>query len=230
MKNPTVQTHQPFTQPRYAGMQWRAVAITHAPQTLLHWGEEPDCLTIPLPDDLLRAVPKRQAEFLAGRLCAALALQALELPPQVPRLGRAPVWPSGAVGSITHTDTLAVAVASPVHSALGLDCETIMDAAQAADISDMILNTNEAAFRPPFLNFASFVTLVFSAKEALYKGISGRVGRVLEFHEVQLLGLASGSLMLGFEGGIYTINWLIDGSHCFTLYGERQILLDEKIA
>lgn len=228
MINPTVQTHCPFSQARYSGMQWRAVAISDVAPPNLQWDNGPHSLTLSVPEDLLHAVPKRQTEFLAGRLCAALALQSLGLSTDVPRHERAPVWPFGAAGSITHTDTLAVAVASPVHCALGLDCETIMDAAGAHDICDMILNASETALRPPFLDFASFVTLVFSAKEALYKGLSHRVGRVLEFHEVHLLGLTCDGICLGFDGRTYSLNWLIDGPLCYTLYGEQQIILDEQ--
>src|SRR3989338_11284500 len=52
----------------------------------------------------VRGVAKRQAEYLAGRLCAREALQRLTGTATVQACGedRAPQWPVGMVGSITH--------------------------------------------------------------------------------------------------------------------------------
>jgi 4'-phosphopantetheinyl transferase EntD len=80
----------------------------------------------PLPDHLHRAVLKRQVEFLAGRVCAQQALEVLPghkpgaIPPQP---DRAPGWPPGIVGSITHTKGYAAAlVALETHyQGLGVD-------------------------------------------------------------------------------------------------------------
>ncbi|MCV6604473.1 MAG: hypothetical protein OIF34_04145, partial [Porticoccaceae bacterium] len=68
----------------------------------------PECyqqLGIALPQRVSKAVPKRQAEFLAGRHCAALALKSLGFENTEVQSGenRIPHWPQGAVGSISHT-------------------------------------------------------------------------------------------------------------------------------
>ena len=55
-----------------------------------------------------KAVPKRVAQFTAGRVCARRALAQLGNTEPVPILmgeDRAPQWPAGYVGSISHTDT-----------------------------------------------------------------------------------------------------------------------------
>src|SRR5688572_29707947 len=66
---------------------------------------------IPLPATLHGAVPKRQAEFRAGRYCAMTALTALDARFAGCEVGRAdsgaPVWPAGIVGSISHSDGMA---------------------------------------------------------------------------------------------------------------------------
>src|SRR6185503_18375584 len=98
---------------------------------------------IPLPLELKEAVPKRQAQFRAGRYCAMLAIQALHggSPMLVGRdANGAPLWPEGVVGSITHTDDVAaaaVASAADVLS-LGIDTERIMSESQARELNGTV--------------------------------------------------------------------------------------------
>src|SRR3979409_1002599 len=58
-----------------------------------------------LPQALRHATQKRQREFLAGRWCAEEALQCLGAGSTHVAMAkdRAPIWPDGVVGSITHT-------------------------------------------------------------------------------------------------------------------------------
>lgn len=201
------------------GLHWCQVEFDHADaRQLIHHNEDSVPFQIDLPDHLNRAVPKRRSEFLAGRLCAAMALRKLNLPEYVSvRKDRSPKWPIGATGSITHTDHIAIAVISNVYGAIGLDCEHIMDHARAIQLRSMILDEKETALRPSTLDLKTFVTLIFSAKEALYKAISGQVGRILEFHEVTLIAVDKKTLSLSFEGTIYDVHWLVDGPICLTL-------------
>ncbi len=64
------------------------------------------------PASIQRSVAKRQAEFLAGRVCARAALQQLEGLSVSPAIGedRAPVWPVHIAGSITHSTGRAAAI------------------------------------------------------------------------------------------------------------------------
>src|SRR5580692_7617313 len=82
---------------------------------------------IEIPAALTTAVASRRAEFVAGRLCAREALAALGAPStRVPRgIDGAPEWPTGFVGSISHTAELAFAAVAPAAEArgLGLDVE-----------------------------------------------------------------------------------------------------------
>lgn len=81
-----------------------------------------------LPSLPLRASARRRQQFLAGRACAALALEQTGHPGPFGLpigLDRRPVWPAGFTGSITHSQGLALAVtarSSEVLS-LGLDLE-----------------------------------------------------------------------------------------------------------
>ena len=73
---------------------------------------------------VIGAVPRRLAEFAAGRQAARTALAALGHPAVALPMGpdRAAIWPDGIAGSIAHAAGLAVAVARP-GAPLGVDVE-----------------------------------------------------------------------------------------------------------
>ena len=66
---------------------------------------------IDFPTQLKQAVPKRCAEFLAGRYVAQQALKELTTREyQIPVADdRSPIWPEGIVGSISYTDSQSIA-------------------------------------------------------------------------------------------------------------------------
>ncbi len=143
-----------------------------------------------LPTSLRKAVPKRQVEYLAGRLCARHAMGQLGGPDTevISGADRAPQWPAGYVGSITHNDSSAAAIiGSTRHFAgLGVDQEEIMAPDLAQKLQSAILSPVEAALQPQALEFAPFTSLIFSAKEALYKATYPLIGRMFGFHDVSL--------------------------------------------
>jgi enterobactin synthetase component D len=179
-----------------------------------------DGVRIALPDDLASAVPKRRSEFLAGRLCAAAALRTANLPQEVARNGRAPVWPAGVVGSISHSKTRAMACVSTYYQALGIDCEDMVDSARAAKLQQAIFTSDEAALRPADMEIGVFFTLIFSAKEALYKALSPRLNRVPEFLDVTLTALSPGHLTLVLDGQPHGLRFVIRDQDCLTLLAE----------
>lgn len=188
----------------------------------LHWCEgrfagaaTPDLAQ--LPEALRAAVPKRQSEYLAGRLCAAHALRAAGLPETVGQKGRAPVWPAGCVGSISHSDARVVAVVSRTSAGLGVDVEQHMTPAQAADIRALILTDAEAALRPAAMAFEPFLTLVFSAKESLYKALSAHLPQMPDFLDVTVLSLTSDALALQFGGRTLTARYDLTAEDVLTL-------------
>lgn len=178
-------------------------------------GEGP--LTLRLPADLADAVPRRRAEFLAGRLCAMLALRAIGAPPEVGRAGRAPVWPAGATGSIAHAGGRAIAVAARRPARLGVDCETLLTPQAAAEIGPLILAEAEWRLRPEAMEAARFLTLAFSAKEALYKALSDSLDEIPDFHAAQVTGMAPGRIRLAGFGREAEIAYAMDAAGCATL-------------
>ena len=117
------------------------------------------------PGEDIAGVPLRLAEFRAGRAAARAAMAELGLPTfAVPvKDDRAPRWPAGLCGSISHSETLclaAVAVLSPLRG-IGLDLEE--DGPLEEDLRTAILRPEENHVS------AEEAMLIFSAKEAAYK-------------------------------------------------------------
>ncbi|GAA2361953.1 4'-phosphopantetheinyl transferase family protein [Dactylosporangium salmoneum] len=135
-----------------------------------------------------RAVASRRREFTAGRVCARRALGRLGVHglavPTSP--GRAPVWPEGTTGSITHTAgycAAAVALRSDVR-AVGIDAErrTILP----GNVRGSICLPEELAWCAERPGEDWWPAVHFSAKEVIYKLWSPIVGTWLDFLHARL--------------------------------------------
>jgi 4'-phosphopantetheinyl transferase EntD len=170
----------------------------------LHPSEEPA---------VARAVASRRAEFATARTCARQALAALGAPAEAVPVGekRSPVWPSGVVGSITHTRGFrgaAVAWGSVVRS-LGIDAEVhdalptgVLDAVSSPEERSGLARLSAA--RPE----VSWDRLLFSAKESVYKTWFPLTGRWLGFEDAELVPAVDGT----FRARLLVEGPTVDGS------------------
>jgi 4'-phosphopantetheinyl transferase EntD len=134
--------------------------------------------------------PARAREFGAGRKAARDAMELLGHPPRpvLQAEDRAPIWPAGLIGSITHSarDCLAVVSDDPDIRSLGLDIEPLSPVEPA--LWPEICTTDEmnwlATLGPS--QRGHFAKLVFSAKEAVYKAQYPISRTMLEFHAITL--------------------------------------------
>lgn len=148
---------------------------------------------VPPPPSIQRSVAKRQAEFLAGRLCARAALQRLDQLDCIPAIGedRAPVWPGHISGSITHSTGHAAAIVG--HKAqwrgLGMDLENVMPLERAERLAGEILTADELKrmAHVPREQVALLVTLTFSAKESLFKALYPIVQKRFYFEHAEVV-------------------------------------------
>ena len=136
---------------------------------------------------------KRNQEYLLGRLAIKDALVSLgNVPAWIERdpLTKAPVWPNGITGSLSHSSGLALAVVSdsPPILGLGVDLEKanrtidpkieshICTQDESEDLHS--LHSNNRAIR---------LLLTFSAKESLYKCFYAKIPmNLLRFKNVSL--------------------------------------------
>jgi 4'-phosphopantetheinyl transferase EntD len=134
--------------------------------------------------------PGRRREFTAGRVCAREALRRLGVEGHalLPGVRRAPVWPVGIVGSITHcAGFCAAAVVRAVRLAgIGLDAEVVRPLPE--EIVAMVGRAEEleelGVGAAPWV--AHGPLLLFSAKESVYKAWYPLTGIELEFIDVRL--------------------------------------------
>lgn len=114
------------------------------------------------------AVPKRRAEFSAGRAAARKALGriGIEPAPLMANKDRTLCWPTGTIGSVSHTHgCVAVAVTTDTqYASVGIDIET--SGKMPTSIKDLVCSPTELnQLRSLDLD----AKLLFSAKEALFK-------------------------------------------------------------
>ncbi|WGW04504.1 4'-phosphopantetheinyl transferase family protein [Tropicibacter oceani] len=150
-----------------------------------------DQLEITRPAKLARAIDKRLAEFLAGRAMARVAQGALGIAGQV-AIGddRAPVWPDGLAGSISHARGRCACLALPQGQGTpGIDIEAIAHGHALESILRMTLNDAETALIGTASQPDTVATLCFSAKETLFKALYPVVRRHFGFASARLQAL-----------------------------------------
>jgi enterobactin synthetase component D len=164
-------------------------------------------LGVNFPDRLAGAVRSRQYEFIAGRAAAQAALHVAGFGGHAlltASAHRAPQWPGGFVGSIAHSHGKAWAVAAPRQhfDGLGIDLEHCLGQVPAEELAPALMRAEEiASARRSPLGFGVHVTLVFSAKESLYKCLNPLFGKEFGFHDLvaETLETAAGTLGLRLE-------------------------------
>ena len=127
---------------------------------------------------IARAIDKRRAEFTAGRMAARAALADLGCPPVAIPMAkdRAPIWPAGFTGSISHSNEIAVAIAATFSApglggfdGLGVDIEkaTLLE----PNLWPTILRQSERDWlmTQPAHTRGLLAKQLFSIKECVYK-------------------------------------------------------------
>lgn len=135
-----------------------------------------------------RAVPKRRREFRAGRIYARRALREIGAADAPLLLGplRAPIWPLGTTGSITHTRNICAAVAGLTGNvaAIGIDIEDFATA--QSDLLHLVGVPSEVAQRREVEDVyrTPLAHLLFAIKEATYKAYAPLAGVILDYQNV----------------------------------------------
>jgi 4'-phosphopantetheinyl transferase EntD len=142
--------------------------------------------------------PARRATWVGGRVAlrAALGDLGLEAGPILSTARGAPALPPGIAGSVSHKESVAVALAARADGAtLGVDVE--IDRPSKTDIASRVLTDGEQlrlAETLPAAARARVVLVAFSAKEAIYKALDPWVRRHVSFLEVEIARARDGRL------------------------------------
>lgn len=142
-------------------------------------------------NQIKNAVQARKEEYATGRYCARRALQELGIAKASPILAasdRAPIWPPGIVGSISHCEELVTAAVarSPAIRGIGIDVEHRQ---AVSDCLESLICRSDEAHEVALLEDAfpgTGLTIVFCAKEAVYKRIYPQYRTVVDFDAVKI--------------------------------------------
>ncbi|MBT3236403.1 MAG: 4'-phosphopantetheinyl transferase superfamily protein [Bdellovibrionales bacterium] len=135
--------------------------------------------------------PGRQQEFLYGRLCvarASLLLAGSERWDILMGENRAPIWPEDIVGAISHGANLAAAALAYSDDLLGLGIDIEARGRLKDGISRMITNPSDLQ-NCSGITQEDLLTLIFSAKESLYKALYPQVRSFFGFETASLVEL-----------------------------------------
>ncbi|EKE84698.1 4'-phosphopantetheinyl transferase family protein [Idiomarina xiamenensis] len=152
-------------------------------------------LAVTRPATIDNAVVKRQAEFLAGRYLAKKLLTALNVADASADIGvgdaRQPLWPNCIQGSITHSkEQVFCLISLQPDRALGIDVEHIMTDKLATQIGSRVYQEPElSVLSAAGLSLATASTLIFSAKESIYKALYPQVRQFFGFDAATLLAV-----------------------------------------
>jgi 4'-phosphopantetheinyl transferase EntD len=166
----------------------------------------------PLEDEqVATSVSKRRIEFAAGRYCARRALARLNIKDFVLRNGRdrAPCWPAGIVGSITHTGDVNRGGYCAVVVGHANQVVTVgVDAEQAKPLerplwAHVLTTTERRTLEMADVTAGGlWAKTIFSAKECFYKAQFPLSGQFLGFHDVEVdLDLRSSTFVAGLASG-----------------------------
>lgn len=148
---------------------------------------DPAWLQVEEAECVARAVDKRRREFAAGRGMARKLLRRLGVEhegPLLPGPKREPCWPSGIVGTISHTDGWAAVAMAKADACGGLGADVERDTPLKPEIIMRICIEEErrwlARWDDP-TERGHWGKVIFSAKETAYKAQYPRSNRFLGF-------------------------------------------------
>lgn len=159
-----------------------------------------------LPQNIKKGSRVRQQEFVGGRYCALKAAEKLGLKiDSLPlALSREPLWPGNVIGSISHTQDLAIGCVSLDDNvrSLGIDAEEIISREKLFNIIPLIASKDEKAILRQACDESQYelgFTILFSAKEALFKALFPICRSFIDFLEVRLTYLSFETQTFEFE-------------------------------
>jgi len=147
---------------------------------------------------IARAVPARQQEFAAGRIAARQAMTRLGQPATAigQSSDRAPIWPPGLTGSISHCATACIAAVARRADVASLGVDVEPDTPLEDALLGFVCTAGERDWlaRQTQGHPGHLAKLIFSAKESAYKCQYPLTRRVIGFERISVkIDLVSGS-------------------------------------
>lgn len=196
---------------------------------------------IPFPIQLQGSVVSRLSSYLSGRIAVRYALENLGEPTTHISIGRngEPAWPADITGSITHSESLAIAICTNKSKGIlvGIDTEQLTTSNKLENLKNIISNPSEVNKIIEVLGWPSVgeaKLLIFSAKESLFKALHKYIQKYLDFDSLKLIDLDKESQIMKFiitkklsesfkkNDKIY-VKYLIDKNNLVTLVFDNSL-------
>jgi 4'-phosphopantetheinyl transferase EntD len=150
------------------------------------------------------AVAERRREFGTVRYCARKALRQLGVPagPILPDVDRAPRWPAGVVGSMTHCAGYRAAVVARAGDLRGVGIDAEPHAPLPSAALDLVLRDDERVRLSELAETEPghhWDRVLFCAKEAVYKAWFPLTRRWLDFPDVSVTVSPDGTFLARLE-------------------------------
>lgn len=182
---------------------------------------------------IAQARVERKNEYLCGRILAQAVLKhhfGLDQP-LTSMHEHLPVWPTHVLGSISHSQNKLIVALSDKASYLGIDIEHWVTSKFAQESAHLILTPSELELwkikASECIDFAQFVSLIFSVKESLYKAVYPLAKQYIDFLEASVVDVdfENQTLTLAFTSEIrnryqllehYQGGWAVEQDHIMT--------------
>ena len=159
-----------------------------------------DLFGIRFPDAIKKTCRKRQIEYLAGRYCVKKVVEKFGIPTDSSFELRSchhgmPIWPRSFKGSVTHKDNFAVASLIQKDSvrSFGIDLEERISEKRALAIMNYVASDFEIhqyqKSQYKGMALGTYISLIFSAKESIYKAVYPLVRKQFGFKYVRIIAL-----------------------------------------
>lgn len=163
----------------------------------------------------------RPAEFAAGRACARAALERLGVGACEPGIleDGAPSWPEGIIGSISHSQGLAAAVAARRGEIEGLGLDVARIRSVDSDIAGMFATASERSWLSslPAATRPFWALVLFGAKESFQKCARPVLGRLPAPRSIGIRILAESSTLAAVVEDAHAWTWrgrfAVDGGY-----------------
>ncbi|WP_347016036.1 4'-phosphopantetheinyl transferase superfamily protein [Acinetobacter seifertii] len=173
------------------------------------------------PLKIAQAHPKRQQEYLYGRVLAqAILSHHFGLDQSITSMHEhLPIWPTHVLGSISHSQNKLIVALSNNAIYLGIDIEHWVTSEFAQESANLILTPSEfdlwKSKASEFFDFARYVSLIFSVKESLYKAVYPTAKQYIDFLEASIVDI-------NFENQTLTLTFLPEIQQRYELLEQYQ--------
>ena len=144
--------------------------------------------------------PTRLAEYMAGRYCAISALKQIDL--KISTINKlrsgAPEWPPGVVGSITHRNRYVAAAISGLDKIIGIGIDVEVSDMDRPIYGGVILSAEEKLIADKLCSIYDDIdvyTLMFSAKESLFKAVSSTLRDRITLLDCRVIPRVNGDIV-----------------------------------